>query len=68
MVEVVQVFEVFVSETGGHTGRSMRPSRQSLINAFSTDKEDDVINKILEKGEVVQYNGSHERDTLMRNK
>jgi ribosome maturation protein Sdo1 len=57
LVQVVQSFEIFCSESGGHTGYSMRPSKQQLVNYFGTDDVHVIIPTILEKGSVSSFSG-----------
>ncbi|RKO90976.1 hypothetical protein BDK51DRAFT_34568 [Blyttiomyces helicus] len=53
LIEVVQAFEVFEGESGGHTGTLDRPSKQQLSTAFNTDSLDAVVAKIVTEGRIV---------------
>ncbi|KAI9229167.1 MAG: ribosome maturation protein [Piptocephalis tieghemiana] len=52
MVDVLQNFDVYESDSGGSTGLSIRPSKQTLESIFGTSNEDNVIREILEQGVI----------------
>src|ERR1700742_574661 len=52
LVDVVNSFQVFVTGKQGAQGQMNRASKAALENEFGTSKDDDVVKKILEKGEV----------------
>lgn len=52
MVEVVQLFKVFVTMKQGSQGVFHEASDSQLENAFSTKNEDEIIKKILKEGEA----------------
>ncbi|EPZ33057.1 hypothetical protein ROZALSC1DRAFT_29269 [Rozella allomycis CSF55] len=54
LVEVVESFDVFTIASGGHTGISDRPSKQMLAKYFETENTTEIIQKILQSGEVVK--------------
>ncbi|GBB90248.1 hypothetical protein RclHR1_17120007 [Rhizophagus clarus] len=66
LTEVVQTFEVYESSNGSE-GFAGRPSKQTLENVFSTSKDTDVINYILEngtfhnqrRGNIKEYNATN---------
>ena len=65
LVQVVQSFEIFSSETGGHTGYTMRPSKQQLVNYFDTDDVHTILPIILEKGTITGFSGQvRHNDTI----
>ncbi|KAL1930322.1 hypothetical protein VTP01DRAFT_10484 [Rhizomucor pusillus] len=51
LIDVVQSFDVFTSNTGKETGEAVRPSRGTLESAFHTHKEEDAVRQIVENGE-----------------
>jgi len=52
LVDVVNAFDVFTTGKQGVQGVLNRASKADLENEFGSSKEDDVVKKILEKGEV----------------
>lgn len=52
LVDVVDSFDVFVTHKQGAQGLLDRASKSSLENEFGTSNEDEIVKKILEKGEV----------------
>jgi ribosome maturation protein Sdo1 len=52
LVDVVDSFDVFITHKQGAQGVFDRASKSSLENEFGSSNEDDVVRKILEKGEV----------------
>jgi ribosome maturation protein Sdo1 len=52
LVDVVSSFDVFVTGKQGVQGQMNRASKSSLENQFDTSKDDDVVKKILEQGEI----------------
>ena len=56
MVDVVSSYDIFTSDTGGHTGQAVRVSQQMLQNTFGRDlKQIEILQKILEEGSISQY-------------
>jgi Shwachman-Bodian-Diamond syndrome (SBDS) protein len=59
LVDVVQGYDIFLGDTGGHTGQLLRASQQSLENAFGKGiKEIDILQKILQDGLIEQFHGT----------
>ena len=56
LVEVVQSFDVFTTNTGGNTGEAVHPPKGLLESSFNTSNKDEIVKVILEKGEEKAYN------------
>ncbi|RKP04720.1 ribosome maturation protein [Thamnocephalis sphaerospora] len=52
LVDVVQTFEVFATDTGGNDGRAGRASLQSITNAMGVKSVDDAVQFVVEHGEL----------------
>jgi len=52
IIDVVDSFNIFVTHKHGAQGVSDRASKLSLETEFGTSNEDEVVKKILQKGEV----------------
>ncbi|KAI9593755.1 hypothetical protein BDF19DRAFT_415038 [Syncephalis fuscata] len=52
LVDVVQTFDVFATETGGNDGKAGRASMQSLSNALEVSNVDDAIQYIIDHGQL----------------
>jgi ribosome maturation protein Sdo1 len=52
LVDIVNSFDVFVTNKHGAQGQLNRASKAQLENEFGTHNEDDVVKKVLEKGDV----------------
>ncbi|KIW08934.1 uncharacterized protein PV09_00850 [Verruconis gallopava] len=60
LVDVVNSFDIFVTDKHGNQGVLSRASKQQLENEFGTKNADDAVVAVLEKG-TVQETRSHER-------
>ncbi|KAG0232290.1 hypothetical protein BGW42_008256 [Actinomortierella wolfii] len=55
LVEVVQSYDVFQTQTGkGFSGRIDRPSKADLYSIFGTEDEQEVVERIVLEGEIQQ--------------
>jgi len=52
LVDVVNAFDVFCTHKHGAQGQLDRASKALLENEFGSSKDDDVVQKILEKGDL----------------
>lgn len=52
LVEVVDKFEVFKYETPGKSGRLVHPSKTELKNCFGTTNETEIVEFMLEHGDL----------------
>jgi ribosome maturation protein Sdo1 len=52
LIDVVNSFDVFVTGKQGAQGQLNRASKSAMENEFGSNKDDDVVKQILEKGEV----------------
>lgn len=52
LVEVVQSFDIFTTNSGGNTGEYISPSKGLLESNFNTTNDDDIVKKIVAEGEV----------------
>ncbi|KAI8054862.1 ribosome maturation protein [Thamnidium elegans] len=55
LIDVVQSFDIFTTNTGGNTGEAMSPSKGLLESSFNTSNEDEIVKTIIEKGEEKGY-------------
>ncbi|KAJ3310335.1 putative aarF domain-containing protein kinase 1 [Boothiomyces sp. JEL0838] len=53
LVEVVQAFQIFESDNHSNQGIAMKPNKATLSNAFGTEDENKIIEKILSEGKVM---------------
>ncbi|KAI8898451.1 hypothetical protein BC833DRAFT_516283, partial [Globomyces pollinis-pini] len=53
IVEVVQAFQIFEVDNKSSQGIAMRPSKADLANAFGTEDEHLIVEKILMEGKIV---------------
>jgi ribosome maturation protein Sdo1 len=60
LIDVVNSFDVFTTNKHGVQGQLDRASKGVLENEFGSSKDDDVVTKILEKGDV-QETKAHAR-------
>ncbi|KAI7865263.1 ribosome maturation protein [Spinellus fusiger] len=50
LIDVVQSFDVFTTDSGGVSGEYIRPSRGILQSAFGTYDNEEVVRKIVTEG------------------
>jgi len=62
LTDVVQVFDVFETVNRGNEGLAGRPSKQTLENAFETSNDTDIINHILEHGNIHNTRKGHYKE------
>jgi ribosome maturation protein Sdo1 len=67
LIDVVNSFDVFVTGKQGAQGQLNRASKSALENEFGSSKDDDVVKKILEKGDVQEVKVSPQRTTNLSN-
>ncbi|KAJ3323926.1 hypothetical protein HDV06_000902 [Boothiomyces sp. JEL0866] len=53
LVDVVQAFQIFESDNHSNQGIAMKPNKSTLSNAFGTEDETKIIEKILSDGKVM---------------
>ncbi|KAI9294473.1 FYSH domain-containing protein, partial [Neoconidiobolus thromboides FSU 785] len=53
LVEVVDSFQIFDTDTGSHTGLASTASKQTISNVLERNNEDDAVRRILEEGELI---------------
>ncbi|KXN72289.1 hypothetical protein CONCODRAFT_69162 [Conidiobolus coronatus NRRL 28638] len=54
LAQVVQSFDIFDTDTGSHTGKASKASRQTISNILDTNDLDRAIKKILVEGELIK--------------
>lgn len=52
IVEIVDAAEVFITESGRHTGLLARPSKTQLLDVFGSDKFDDIFAFMVQHGQL----------------
>ncbi|KAI8347368.1 hypothetical protein B0O80DRAFT_502702 [Mortierella sp. GBAus27b] len=53
LVDVVQSFDIFQSETGkGFEGKAVRPSKTDLYSLFDTEDNNAIVERIILEGEI----------------
>lgn len=50
---MVQAFQIFESDNHSNQGIAMKPNKATLSNAFGTEDENKIIEKILSEGKVM---------------
>ncbi|KAJ3094534.1 hypothetical protein HDU97_007959 [Phlyctochytrium planicorne] len=52
LANVVESYDIYESQSGGASGKSLRANHQRLSSCFNKDKEDDIMAFILKTGQV----------------
>ncbi|KAJ3104376.1 hypothetical protein HDU96_008943 [Phlyctochytrium bullatum] len=52
LVDILESFDIYQTQSGGATGLNLRANKQHWSNAFNMDKVEDVIVHILKNGQV----------------
>ncbi|KAK5171317.1 uncharacterized protein LTR77_004461 [Saxophila tyrrhenica] len=58
LAQVVDGYKIFITHKQGNTGILDTASKGTLEDEFGTHKDDDVMNAILEKGQIVESENS----------
>jgi len=64
LVDVVQSFQIFETDSGGVQGVVARPSKQTLASCFDTANEDAIIKTILTEGDVRGHMSANTRTAI----